>query len=444
MQLIQIFVLVVLASASATRLRKPTTVSQKPNFGQMLVGMTRKIKAGIMAGAKTSMLAAPEFSEDIFGCAHSIKQGMETLKASYTEVHMTSTLGQACEFSNVYLELGGSKQHCSMLLKSLEEEWNGEKNYHRWCRKVAASESESMAKAMEKLENDPESKKLLEKCKGQCPYIAKMVKSGAAMSELYLQMTQPPPPGTTFEDMIKMWMDMYKKIEMHAGTICDHHDKMQCTLKNMDASCDAMLEKVMLPRPTLEYLFGMCTAAKPCKKVCNGVTEKLSDFETKQWVSLLSGGGSSEEQLELCTSFQRVDECFEKDECKNYMTHFSYTKNRMDQRCEVVQDPCFAKVAKSCKTQSDAFFGKSGASWDTSTCTDKFLPWASTPEKEVKSCCDTFSGLTQCAKDLECESNLKKFLKVTPSANWPQGRRVECHCPTTWVKAFGGVACAKP
>lgn len=298
-----------------------------------------------------------------------------------------------------------------------------------------------MAKAMEKLENCPETKKLLDKCKGQCPYIAKMIKSGAAMSELYMQMWQPPPPGTTFEDMIKMWNDMYKKIEMHALTICDHHDKMKCTLANMDASCDTMLEKVMLPKPTLEYLFGMCTARKPCTTVCNGVSEKLTDFETKKWISLLSGGSSSEEEMDLCTSFQRVNECYEKDECKNYMKHFSYAKERMDRRCEVVEDPCFSKIAKSCKTQDEAFFGKTGHPWDTATCSDKFLPWMSTPEEEVKKCCDQFSGLTECAKDLGCESNVKKYLYVTPNPNWPRGRNVECSCPTTWKKAFGGEAC---
>jgi len=50
-----------------------------------------------------------------------------------------------------------------------------------------------MKKAMEKLDSDPEAKKLLGECEKECPYMAKIIKSGAAVAEVMMQMWQPPP-----------------------------------------------------------------------------------------------------------------------------------------------------------------------------------------------------------------------------------------------------------
>lgn len=413
---------------------------KKPNFANVLVGINRKIKAGLTAQLATQQ--PPQFTADIFGCALTIKQGMEDLRLSYTGVHVPTIISQACEFSNVYLELGGNKEQCTTLLKALEEEWSGDKNYHRWCRKVAASESESMKKAMEKLGSDPESKKLLGQCEKECPFVAKIIKSGAAVAEVMMQMWQPPPPGTKFEDLIKMWTEMYKKIGMHAGTICDNHAKMKCTLQKMDGACHQMFDKVDLPLPTVERLFKACSEMEPCKKTCNGVTEKLQDFEIKHSLSMFTGGGSAEEQMGLCKSYHRVNECYEKEECKVALDNLQYTKDEMEAKCEVVDDPCFAKVSKKCSKEVDTFFGKENGEWDQMSCTDKFYPWVQTPQKEVEECCGQFGHLAWCAKDLKCEDTLKKYMYITPHPNWPEGEIVECSCPEVWSKAFGEKACS--
>lgn len=114
---------------------------------------------------------------------------------------------------------------------------------------------------------------------------------------------------------------------------------------------------------------------------------------------------------------------------------------RCKKRCEVVDDPCFAKVAKKCEKEADKFFGKPNGEWDQPSCTDKFYPWMQTEDKEVKECCGQFDTLAKCAKDLKCEKTLKKFMYITPHPKWPEGRVVECACPSMWSKAFGGDAC---
>lgn len=439
MQLLFSFFATVLSTTVSGRLlRKPTT--KKPNFANVLVGINRKIKAGLKAQLTVS--EPPAFAADIFGCALTIKQGMEDLRLSYTGVHVSTVIEQACDFSNVYLELGGNKETCSGLLKALEEEQSGEQNYHRWCRKVAASESESMKKALEQIEKDPEAKKQLGQCEKDCPFVAKIIKGGAAVTELMLELFQPPPAGTTFEDMIKKWTELYKKLGTQAGAMCDDHKKMKCTLQNMHGSCTAMFGKVGIPLPTIERLFTACQEMEPCKKTCNGVMEKMQDFEIKHTLSMFTGSSSPEEMMDLCKSYHRVDECTEKPECKPLLNKLEYTKEEMTKRCEVVDDPCYSTIATKCETEANAFFGKESEAWDAMTCTDKFYPWNGPfAEKELKECCGKFGSFGKCAKSLKCEKTLERYMYITPHPNWPEGEIVECSCPSEWEKAFGGKAC---
>jgi len=239
-----------------------------------------------------------------------------------------------------------------------------------------------------------------------------------------------------------MWTDLYKKIGMHGGAICDDKTKMKCTLEGMNGACHAMLDKVSLPLTTVERLFKACGEMEPCKKTCNGVMEKLMDFEVKHALSMFTGGSAAEEMVGLCKSYSRVDSCYEKPECKGVLNSLEYTKDEMTKRCEVVDQPCFSKVAKKCSKETDTFFGKPDGEWDQLSCTDKFYPWMETPEKEVKECCGQFESLTKCAKDLKCEQTLKEYMYITPHPNWPEGEIVECSCPSAWSKAFGEKACS--
>jgi len=448
MQPLKFFVVVftTAVTVSARLLKKPIAPianfnAKKTNFADVLVGINRKIKAGLQAQLVSGQ--PPAFSQDIFGCALTIKNGIEDLRMSYTEVHTPTVIAQACEYSNVYLELGKNKQKCDELLQALEEERSGDQNYHRWCRKVAASESEYMKKAMKKMESDPESKKLLGECQKDCPSIAKIIKEGAAISELKLEMMQPPPPGTKFEDVLKELVAMDKKVMTHTGAICDHHAKKKCTLQNMHGACTAMFEKVGVPLPMIEHLFTKCGKVEPCKKTCNGVAEKWQDFEMRHLLSRFTGASAPEESIDLCKSFGHLEKCSEKPECKDFLSsNVGWFKEEMDKRCEVVNDPCYLKVAKTCEKESDAFFGKESDAWDAKSCTDRFYPWSGKqPEKELSKCCGKFGSLTSCAKTLKCEQTLEKYMHITPSPNWPAGKAVACTCVSEWEQAFGGKAC---
>lgn len=437
-----LFVLLFACTASGRMLRKPQT--KKPNFANVLVGIERKIKAGLSASLTT--LQPPQFTQDIFGCALTVKEGMEDLRLSYTEVHVPTIISQACDFSNVYLEVGKSKAQCNVLLKALEEEWKGDKNYHRWCRKVAASESESMKKALKKLESDAEAKELLGACEKECPQVAKIIKTGAAVQEIMLEAMQPPAPGTKVSDLLKEAMDFRKKVNMHANTVCDAQKEMKCTLGNMPGSCTQMFSKINLPVPIIENLLDACTLIEPCKKACNGAMEMADDLATKQTLAMFTGATSGKEVMDLCKSYERVRGCYEKDECKVPFDRFLNMKERkdnLDKKCKVVNDPCFAKVT-NCK-DFEKFFGKGGdVPWDSQACTDKFYPWQKTTPEEAKDCCHTLGSLTECVKKDKCEQNLKEYLYVTPDPQWPEGEIVECACKPEWSKGFGEEACVKP
>jgi hypothetical protein len=354
-----------------------------------------------------------------------------------------TVVGQACDFSNVYLELGKSKDKCNALTTALTEEWSGDRNYHRWCRKVAASESESMMKAMKKLESDPESKKLLASCHEACPKMADIIKHGAAMTELFHQLMQPPPPGTTFEDMLKTMMEQFKKIGMQHNSICDKQKDAKCTVQGMSGDCKALFQKIELPIAHLDEIITQCQQLEPCKAACNGVVEKRQDFEIKSFLQVFAGAPLSDGVSDLCASFHHVNECYEKPACKTVLSDFEYYKEPMTKRCEVVDHPCFSKIVKSCPEETDKFFGKHGKgdSWDKKSCTDKFQPWWRTAPEEKKKCCEEFGSLGKCAKDLKCEETLEKFMYVTPDPRWSQGKVVECTCPSQWEKSFGGPAC---
>lgn len=433
--------LLLLASTRTARLlRKPKT--QKPNFARMLVGISSSIKANLTAQLTGG--TAPEFATDIFGCALSIKNGMEDLRLSYTEVHVPTVVGQACDFSNVYLELGKSREKCNALTTALTEEWSADQNYHRWCRKVAASESESMMNAMKKIESDAESKKLLASCQKVCPKMANIIKHGAAMTELFTQIMQPPPPGSTFEDMIKTMTEQMRKLGTQHNSICDQQKEAKCTLSDMHGDCSALFQKIELPIAMVDEMITQCNEIEPCKTACHGVVEKQQDFEIKSFLEMFSGATLSDGVTDLCESFHRLNECYEKPACKTVLSHFEYSKEPMTKRCEVVDHPCFSKITKSCKKETDNFFGKhgNGDAWDQKTCTDKFQPWSktTTPE-EKKKCCEQFGSLGKCAKDLKCEETLEKFMYVTPDPQWSQGKIVECTCQSQWEKNFGGSAC---
>lgn len=161
--------------------------------------------------------------------------------------------------------------------------------------------------------------------------MAKIIKSGAAITEVMLKMFQPPPAGTKFEDLIKMWTEMYKKIGMHGGKICDDHAKMKCTLQSMHGSCTTMFKKVSLPLPTVERLFKACGELEPCKKSCNGVTEKMQDFEVKYSLSMFTGG-TADEMIDMCKSYHRVNQCRKKDTCKGVLDNLENVEWEMQKK----------------------------------------------------------------------------------------------------------------
>ena len=109
------------------------------------------------------------------------------------------------------------------MLKALEEERSGEQNYHRWCRKVAASESESMKKALEQIEKDPEAKKQLGQCEKDCPFVAKIIKGGAAVTELMLELMQPPPAGIAVFDSITDFIPELVELGVDFNKLLTHH-----------------------------------------------------------------------------------------------------------------------------------------------------------------------------------------------------------------------------
>merc|ERR1719160_1279818 len=120
------------------------------------------------------------------------------------------------------------------------------------------------------------------------------------------------------------------------------------------------------------------------------------------------------------------------------MERFQYSQEVMEKRCEVVDHPCFEKVVKSCKNETNLFFGEHGGEdpWDKQVCTDNFYPWVEKVE-EKKKCCGHFGKLAKCAKDLKCEKTLEKFMYITPDPRWPEGEIVECTCQEQWSENFG-------
>merc|ERR1719265_343772 len=115
----------------------------------------------------------------------------------------------------------------------------------------------------------------------------------------------------------------------------------------------------------------------------------------------------------------------------------------MDKTCEVVDKPCFSKIAKKCKDDAEKWFGKADkdAAFDQQTCTDKFYPWDGPKPEDKKKCCKQFDNLAKCAKDLKCEETLKEVMYITPDPRWPEGEIVECTCTSEWEDNFGGKAC---
>lgn len=443
MMSLKLCVVLFVSVASARMLRRPQT--KKVNIGKVLVGVERKIKAGL--AASMSSMEPPDFANDIFGCALTIKQGMSDLRLSYTEVQVPVIIQQACDFSNVYLELGKSKDECRVLLKALEDEVKGDQNYHRWCRKVAAAESEAMKKALDKIKNDAEAKKLLGECEKECPFVSKIIEHGAAFQELLLELMKPPPAGTSFADFMKMLLEKVKKMMTQANAACDQSVKMKCTLQNMHGSCGKMFDKIGLPIAHVEeHINSACKTVEPCKKVCNGVVEKVTDFQVKRTMSMFTGAPSADEAMDLCKSYDRTQECKKHAQCDDYFSYFAHDTEHIGEKCKVVMDPCFAKVNKECSKEAEKFFGTEGDgknAWDQITCTDKFYPWMESTREEVKKCCTDFGSLAMCAKKQKCEHNLKSYMYVTPDARWPEGEIVECACKPEWSKGFGEQACQK-
>jgi len=439
MQAMKLIILFFASTATARLLRKPKT--QKPNFARLLVGISSNIKANLTA--QLTSLQPPEFSTDIFGCALSIKNGMDDLRLSYTEVHVPTVIEQACEFSNVYLELGKSKEKCGSLLTALKEEWSGEQNYHRWCRKVAAAESEAMAKALKKIDSDPEAKKLLGSCEKACPKIAAIIKLGASTAEVFMEAMQPPAPGTTFKDLLKKMTEFFKKVATNIGAVCDEHKAAKCTLDSMHGACTTMFDKIGLPLPIIDDITTRCSEFEPCKSACNGVFEKSQDFEVKSMMMQLFGQPISEELTDLCKSYQRVDECYKKPECTHVLSRFEHSIEPMEKTCEVVEQPCFSKIATKCKDDAEKWFGKADdeATFDQQTCTDKFYPWVQLKPEDEKKCCKEFGSLAKCAKDLKCEKTLEQVMYITPDPRWPEGEVVECTCQSEWKDNIGGEVC---
>jgi len=419
--------------AGAATFRKP--IARKPSIDQVLAGIGTKLKADFKAGMTPGVFlaAAPHWSVDILMCAETIRNGMDDLKASYSGVQVPIVLHQACDFSNVYLNLGKNKQACANITATLSSEFEGDQNYHRWCRNVAASESDAMKEAAAMLEKDPEAIKLLGECAEQCPYIAKIIKTSAASMGLQNKMRElmrQPPVGTMEENTAK-----FKKIMSNVGTlgnrVCDLKAKAKCTLQNMHASCGKMFEKIQLPKPVLAQGFTMCDAKMPCAKVCHGVTEKQTAFQTASMTAMMGG---AKEKLDQCKALSVLEPCTKQDACIKYFAGgMPMNLDPVRKMCEVVTRPCYAKIEKVCSKPASEFNGPTLSGGQS--CPDK-ISWSDfepLAEADTKECCGKFGKLGECARKLGCADTFLDDLKMTRGTD-PHG--VQTNCPAQWSATF--------
>lgn len=446
-----VFVFAVVVGAGALRLAPLTKNTTKPaSLGRILadVGTTfrsnmysRSFRVNAEAYAYTSR--GHGVAPDVLTCAKSIKAGIQKLRVTYGP-GASSVFEQACDHSGVYLDLGGDKAACTSLMVSLKEEYEGEQNYHRWCRKAAMAESESMQAALKMLESDPEAKKLMGKCEEKCPSIAKIIETGAAIDAHWMKMFTQPPAEQTWDE----WKESYKKFvaeldTLHA-TICDHRAKAKCTLGSMAQSCGKMLEKVHLPKAVLGQFFKYCDMKAPCAKACNGITEKCHGFMDKE---MFAAWGGDKEKFGMCGALPAVEECAAKEECHEFMEFTGFGEKALKKprkMCDVWQSPCYTTIAKRCNSTKVAFHGPP---FDASappapkkpTCASKLgwsSPWSPIEESTKKECCPKFTDLGKCAANVGCTKTLKGILRNTPSYWYPYADGIKESCPTAWQGTF--------
>merc|ERR1740117_1070042 len=100
------------------------------------------------------------------------------------------------------------------------------------------------------LEKDPEAIKLLGECAEQCPYIAKIFKTTAALMGLQNKMMELMwQPEETLGEHLAKSKKFLSSAETLSNRVCDLKAKAKCTLQNMHASCGKMFEKIELPKP---------------------------------------------------------------------------------------------------------------------------------------------------------------------------------------------------
>jgi len=429
---------------------RATNVTKAPSFSKVLADVGTKFRTEAYRGNfRVSVDAyarqrgvAPDWSLDVLTCANSIKSGVERLKREYGPAHAISVFEQACEYSAVYLDLGGDKAACSTLLVSLREEYQGEQNYHRWCRKAATAESESMQAALKMLESDAEAKKLMAKCEEKCPSIAKMIETGAAIDVHWMKMFEPPPAEQTWEQWKETYQKELNELDVLHNSMCDHRTTAKCTLGSMSQSCGKMLQKIRLPKALLGHMFDYCDKKAPCAKACNGVTEKCHSFMDKE---MWAFWGGDKEKLEMCDALPAVEECAAKRECEKFMEFTGFapkTLKKPRQMCDIVQSPCYKRINTACNTTRVAFYGPAfNASAPPApkpdTCARKLgMPSGKDNNATSAECCPKFSELGKCAASIGCTSIFKGIVKNTPSYWYPYGDGIKDKCSSAWHGVF--------